>query len=107
MNFEWMGLFAGAVALSAAGFVTVAVIWLRKLRETVSSALTEAAGQQIRTAQRLSEAIAQVQKQQDNYTQQIHILAQAGVRLQHELSNITHRLDNSQTETGRGGQTLH
>jgi chromosome segregation ATPase len=104
---EWIYLFAGAIALSAVGFVCVAVIWLRKLRETVSFALTEAAGQQIRTAQRLGESIAQVQKQQDGYTQQINVLAQAGMRLQQELSNVSNRLENTQADHVRGGQTLH
>ncbi|MGB9151515.1 MAG: hypothetical protein WCD70_00315 [Alphaproteobacteria bacterium] len=108
MTTEWIYLFAGAIALSAAGFVFVAVIWLRKLRETVSTALTEGAGQQIRTAQRLNQSIAQLQKQQDNYTQQINVLAQAGVRLQQELSSISNRLDNSPAEGQRAGrQTLH
>ena len=107
MTPEWMYLFAGATALSAVGFVCVAVLWLRKLRETVSGALSEAAGQQIRTAQRMSETIAQLQKQQDNYTQQIHMLAQAGLRLQQELSSVTHRLESTQAENARGGQTLH
>jgi len=77
------------------------------LRETVSSALTEAAGQQIRTAQRLGESIAQLQKQQDGYNQQINVLAQAGMRLQQELSNVASRLENTQVEQNRGGQTLH
>ena len=108
MTLEWMCLFAGAIALSAAGFVGVAVLWLRKLRDMVSTAQMEAAGQQVRTAQRLNESIAQLKKQQDGYTQQIHILAQAGMRLQQELSSISSRLDNSQPEGQRAGrQTLH
>lgn len=107
MNAEWMLIFSGTVALSAVGFVYVAVIWLRKLRETVSVALSEAAGQQIRTAQRMSESIAQLKKQQDNYAQQIHALAQAGMRLQQELSSVATRLENTQAENIRGGQTLH
>ena len=107
MKPEWLYLFAGATALSAAGFVCVAMIWLRKLRETVSAALSEGASQQIRTAQRLGQSIAQLQKQQDDYNRQIHTLAQAGVRLQQELSNVTNRLDNTQAEHSRGGQTLH
>jgi ribosomal 50S subunit-associated protein YjgA (DUF615 family) len=107
MKSEWMYLFSGAVALSALGFVCVAVFWLRKLRDTVSTALSEAAGQQIRTAQRLNESIAQVQKQQDGYNRQIQILAQAGMRLQQELSSVTNRLDSTQAEHSRGGQTLH
>jgi chromosome segregation ATPase len=107
MNYEWLVLFAGAVVLSAAGFVTIAVIWLRKLRETVGTALSEAAGQQIRTAQRLAEQVAQLQKQQDGYSQQINILAQAGMRLQQELSNVANRLENAQGEVPRGNHTMH
>ena len=107
MTPELIYLFAGATALSAVGFVCVAVLWLRKLRETVSSALAEAASQQIRTAQRLNDSIAEVKKQQDSYNRQINVLAQAGMRLQQELSNVTNRLDNTRAETARGGQTLH
>jgi len=104
---QWIVLFAGATALSAIGFVCVAILWLRKLRETVSMALSEAAGQQIRTTQRLSESISRLQKQQDNYTQQIHTLAQAGLRLQQELSNVANRLENNAPEPRSGGQTVH
>jgi DNA anti-recombination protein RmuC len=107
MTSQWVILFAGATALSAVGFVFVAVLWLRKLRETLSNALAEAAGQQIRTTQRLNESIAEVQKQQDSYNRQINVLAQAGMRLQQELSNVSNRLDTSHAETTRGGQTLH
>jgi predicted nucleic acid-binding Zn-ribbon protein len=70
-------------------------------------ALSEAAGQQIRTTQRLNESIAQVQKQQDAYNHQIQVLAQAGMRLQQELSNVTNRLDSARPETQRGSHTLH
>ncbi len=104
---EWLFLFAGAVALSAIGFVCVAVIWLRKLHDTVSVALSEAAKQQINTAQRMSDAIAQVQKQQDNYNQQIQMLAQAGLRLQREISNVSSRIGDARAENIRGGQTVH
>jgi biopolymer transport protein ExbB/TolQ len=107
MKPEWIYLFAGAAMLSLVGFLFVVVTWLCRLRDTVSAALTEAAGQQIRTAQRMNESLAQVQKQQESYNQQIHVLAQAGLRLQQELSNVTSRLDNTQSESTRGTQTLH
>ena len=100
-------MIAGAVSFCSIGFVAVSVFWLRKLRETVSSALTEAAGQQIRSTQRLNESISRLQKQQDTYNQQIQVLAQAGLRLQQEISTVTSRLDNNQAEQVRGGQTLH
>ncbi|MDE2029115.1 MAG: hypothetical protein KGI97_00975, partial [Alphaproteobacteria bacterium] len=104
---EWLYLFAGAVTLSAVGFVFVAVTWLHRLRETVSVALAEAAGQQIRTSQRLGDAIAEVRKQQDSYARQLQVLAQAELRLQQEISSVSHRLDTTLTETVRSGQTLH
>jgi hypothetical protein len=107
MTPEWLILFAGATALSAVGFVLVAAFWLRKLRETVLSSLGEVAGQQVRSAQFASETIAQLQKQQDCCAQQIQTLAQAGLRLQQEISAVTHRLENTQKENIRGGQTLH
>ena len=104
---EWLFLFAGATALSAVGFVVAAVFWLRKLRETVLASLSETAGQHIRTAQHLSESIAGLQKKQDNCSQQIQTLAQAGLRLQQEISSVSNRLSSTQTESLRGGQTLH
>jgi len=107
MPTEWLYLFVGAVVLSAAGVVCVAALWLRRLRESVVSSLSEVAEQQIRSAQRTSESIAQIQKQQDNYSEQIRALAQAGLRLQQEISSVSNRLSNTQTENLRGGQTLH
>ena len=80
---------------------------LAGLRESVIASLSEVAEQQIRSAQRTSESIAQIQKQQDSYSQQIHALAQAGLRLQQEISSVSNRLSSGQTECPRGGQTLH
>jgi hypothetical protein len=107
MDSEWFFLLVGVGTLSAAGFVLVAAVWLRGLRKTVLASLSEMAEQQIRTAQRVSETIAQLQKQQDCCAQQIRSLTQTGVRLQREISNVTHRFGNTQGENIRGGQTLH
>lgn len=99
--------FAAVTALSAIGFMAVAVLWLRRMRGTVSTALSEAANQQVRTAQRLGDALAQMQKQQRTYDQQLQSLAQAGLRLRQELVNVTTRLEHSQSDAGRGDQTFH
>ena len=108
MMSEWVLLFATATSLSAIGFICVAVIWLRKLRETVALALSEAAGQQIRTAQRHNQLISQLQKQHDTLGQQVHTLAQAGLRLQHEISNVSNKLESAQDETPmRRASTVH
>jgi chromosome segregation ATPase len=99
--------FSAVTAISAVGFMAVSFVWLRRLRETVSLALSEAANQQVRTAQRLGDALAQVQKQQGTYDQQLQSLAQASLRLRQELVNVTNRLEHSQSEAMRGDHTVH
>jgi hypothetical protein len=107
MSPEWLFIFAGVVALSAAVFVYVAVIWLQKLRETVLTTLTEMAGQHIRNAQRIGESLDRLQKQQDGLARQIDTLTQGELRLQKEISTVSHRLDDAQGENIRTGHTLH
>jgi DNA anti-recombination protein RmuC len=99
--------FAAVTSLSTTGFVVVAVMWLRRLRETMSNALTEAANQQVRTAQRMADSLAQVQKQQKNYEQQIQMLAQANAQLRQGLVNVATRLDNTTIDPNRNDHTLH
>ncbi len=107
MTPDWIYFLITAISLSTTALVCFAVLWLRKLRDNVSAALSEAAKQQIYSVKRMSEAIAQLQKQQDNYTRQINALAQAGLRLQQELSNVSTRLGNTRAEDSRGGRTVH
>lgn len=104
---DWIMLFAAVGTLSATGFIVVAFLWLRRLRETVSSALAEAARQQVRTAQRLNETIDQVQKQQRGYEQQLQLLSQANTQLRQGLVTVANRLDVNRTEAIRGDQTVH
>ncbi len=103
----WILAFAAVTSISATGFVVVAVLWMRKLRETVSSALAEAANQQVRTAQRLSDALAHVQKQQRNYDQQLQLLAQANTQLRQGLATVATRLDHTRTESANDDHTIH
>ncbi len=103
---EWIVVLV-ASAISATGFVFIAVLWLRKLRETVSLALAEAARQQVRTAQRLSEGFAQMQKQQRGYEQQLQILSQSNTQLRQGLVTVANRLDVTQADAVRSDQTVH
>lgn len=104
---EWLVIFAGAVTLSAVGFVSVAVMWLKKVRETVAVTLADSAEQQKYAHQKLNDALSKVQRQQDDYARQITVLAQAGIRLQREISDVAERVDNAHGEQLRAGQTLH
>jgi chromosome segregation ATPase len=104
---DYILAFAAISGISAAGFVLVAVMWLRKLRETVSSALTESGNQQIKTAQRLSESIALVQKQQRGYEQQLQALSQANAQLRQGLVNMASQLQHGHTDAARVEPTIH
>lgn len=97
--------FAGMTALCAAAFVAVAVLWLRKLRETVSKALAESAEQQLATAKKLGEAIANVQKQQRTYEQQLRGVAEASLKLRQDLTAVSTRIEHS--EAMQGDRTVH
>jgi hypothetical protein len=104
---DWVLTFTAVSGLSATAFVVIAVLWLRKLRETVSAALAESANQQVHTAQRFSEAIAQVQKQHRGYEQQLQTLAQANVQLRQGLVSIASQLQHGQTDASRVETTIH
>ncbi len=105
---EWLLAFAAVTGLSAAGFVIVAVMWLRKLRESVATALTESANQQIQTARRFSDALAQVQKQQQHYETQIQNLSQANLQLRQGLVNISTQLQHGgSSDAPRTETTIH
>ena len=99
------GLIA-ASTLSVTGLLVVAALWMKKLRDTVAQALTEAASQQVRNAQRVAEALGQVQKQQRNYEQQLQLLAQANTQLRQGLVSMATRLEHS-GDAQRNEQTIH
>ena len=104
---EWLLALIAVTAFSVTGFMVMAVLWLRKLRETVASSLAEAANQQVRTAQRLSESLGQVQKQQRNYEQQLQLLSQANTQLRQGLVSMATRLEHASPDSTRGDQTIH
>lgn len=104
---DWVLLAAAITAFSTTGFIVVAVLWLRKLRQSVTKALSETAHQQIRSAEHLSDVLASVQNRQRQFDQQLQTLAQAGLRLRQEIVTVSNRLEHHQSDAGRGDSTLH
>ncbi len=94
-------------ALSVVSLIAVGVLWLQRWRSAIVSTLAETANQNIRTAQRLGEAIAQIQKQQRNYEEQINNLAQTSAQLRQGLMTVATRLDHSQQGDGGRDHTVH
>ncbi|MDD3181833.1 MAG: hypothetical protein PHD48_03395 [Alphaproteobacteria bacterium] len=89
----WAIAFIVSTVVAAAGFVVVAIVWLKKLRDTLAVALGETAGQQIRTAQRLSESLAQLQRQQTLYDQRMQSITEANLYLQTQLQNLANKVE--------------
>lgn len=94
----WIILLAASTTLAAAGFVAVAVLWLKKLRQSVQGALGEMASHQVRNTQRAEETIARIQKQQRAHEQDIQSLIQANLRLRQDFSAIAARLENNERD---------
>lgn len=89
----WVIAFAASTALACAGFVVVAVLWLKKLRDTLASALKETASQQLRTSQRFGETIAQMQRKQQLYEQRLQTLTEANIRMRQELNLVAGKIE--------------
>ncbi|HAX92058.1 MAG TPA: hypothetical protein DCY07_07625 [Rhodospirillaceae bacterium] len=89
----WGLVFVISTGLAAMGFVVVAVLWLKKLRETLATTLGETAGQQIRTAQRLGDSLSHLQRQQQNQEQRLQDLMELNDRMRREINVLTSRLE--------------
>ena len=90
---QWAIAFIASTAFAAVGFVVVAIMWLKKLRETLSLALGETAGQQLRSSQRIGETIAQLQRQQQLTDQRLQTLAETSLRLRQELDQLAGKVE--------------
>jgi predicted nucleic acid-binding Zn-ribbon protein len=93
MTFDWSSFLTIITALATTVFVVTAALWLKKLRQAVSSALGDAAGQQVRTAKRLAETIEQIQKNQHVLEQQIHTLALAHRQLRQDVQALASKTE--------------
>lgn len=94
---EALAILALFASFTAVGAVVVCAAWLKKLRRSLTNALNDAANQQIRTAQRLADAITTIQRQQKMYEQQLQNLAQANMRLKQDMALVAQRLGRNET----------
>ena len=94
----WPLAFLLSTTLAAAGFVAVAIFWLRKLRSSFGRALTETATHQVRSTQRLSESMAMLQRQQQQQENQINELAELVLRMRQELTSLEGQLEPDQPD---------
>lgn len=97
---EHFAILAAVLSVLAVGISASSALSLRKTRKNVARSLTESANQQVRTAQRLFNALAQIQKTQQGYDQQLQELLQANAHLRHGLANISTRLEHARYLSG-------
>lgn len=105
----WAILFIASTVLAALGFVAVAVLWLKKLREALSIALGETAHQQVRTAQRFGETLAEMQRHQRLYEQRLQTLTEANIHMRQELNALAGKIELSERSQDefRGSRLIH
>ncbi|MER2519091.1 MAG: hypothetical protein ABTQ34_00175 [Bdellovibrionales bacterium] len=95
------------LSLSATAISVIACLWQIKLRQSVARVLTESTNQQVRTAQRLFETLAQLQKSQQNYEKQLCALSQANAQLRQSLGNMSARQEHAPDDAPRQRPTIH
>jgi predicted nucleic acid-binding protein len=89
----WPLVFIISTLAAAAGFVVVAIFWLKRLRHTIAIALGESANQQIRSTQRMGEALAQLQRKQQFYEQRLQTLTEANIHMRQELNLLAGKVE--------------
>ncbi len=94
----WVISFVVSTALAATGFVVVAVVWLKKLRETLSGTLAETVSQQVRNAQHVSETLTELQLHQQLYEQRLQTLTEANIRMRQDLNEMANKVALSESE---------
>jgi len=94
----WALAFICSTALGAVGFVVVAVLWLRKLREALSRTLADMAGRQLRATQNMGESLAQLHRQNQNLVSQVKALTEDPQRMKKEINRLEGQIDPSDWE---------
>jgi len=98
-------MFIASTALAAIAFVVVAVLWLKKLRETLATTMAEAALQQIKTSQRLGDALALLEDRQGQDRRRLDLLTQTTMLLKREVESRGQRTKVTERDAERPPST--
>jgi hypothetical protein len=86
----------------AAGFVVGAMLWLKRLRANLASAVSEALARQITHGQKVEEALSVLQQNQKKMEGQVLLLAEAQTRARNDINALAQRFE--QREVSAEGQ---
>lgn len=95
----WVVTLLASTVLAAAGFVVVAVLWLRKLRDALATTVGENTGNQIRSTQRLAMTVEQLLHRQELYEKRLLTLTDANIKMRQDLNLLAERLALSEGDT--------
>lgn len=89
--------------IAVSGFVVGAMLWLKRLRANLASAVSEALARQITHGQKVEEALAVLQQNQKKMEGQVLLLAEAQTRARNDINTLAQRFE--QREVSAEGHT--
>jgi ABC-type protease/lipase transport system fused ATPase/permease subunit len=93
----------GILCLGAGIFIGGAMLWLKRLRHSLGTAVSDALTRQITHGQKVEEALIMLQRHQKNMEAQVQALASDHARVRTELQSLQHRMEqrelNADTQT--------
>ncbi|NDE90271.1 MAG: hypothetical protein EB059_03915 [Alphaproteobacteria bacterium] len=83
----------GIMIVAASAFVLGAMLWLKRLRANLASAVSEALARQITHGQKVEEALAVLQLNQKKMEGQVLILAEAQRNARNDINTLAQRFE--------------
>lgn len=106
---DWLIVLGSLVTFVALGSVTVAALWLRRLKAALAAAMNDSATSQLATSKRLAEAVLTLQRQNKQVEQQLQTLGEANLRLRQDFILLVQRIEREGEDlpTARNDRTVH
>ncbi len=95
----------GIMIVAAGGFVVGAMLWLKRLRSNLASAVSEALSRQITHGQKVEEALSVLQQNQKKMEGQVLLLAEAQTRARNDINALAQRFEQREVSAEAQNQT--
>lgn len=95
----------GIMIVAAGGFVVGAMLWLKRLRANLASAVSEALARQITHGQKVEEALSVLQQNQKKMEGQVLLLAEAQTRARNDINALAQRFEQREVSAEAQNQT--
>ncbi len=95
----------GIMVVAAGGFVLGAMLWLKRLRANLATAVSEALTRQITHGQKVEEALTVLQQNQKKMEGQVLLLAEAQTRARNDINALAQRFEQREVSAEGGTHT--